>query len=108
MSVLDTNMIIKKARAQEKISENITGITQVEYPSILEYDKFHGEIVYPSESDIDLASSIQAKLKRVGKTKSAQDLIIAAICINRNETLITNDEDFKDIAANSRLKVRFE
>ena len=41
-----------------------------------------------------------------GRPKPFSDLLIAAICINRNEELITNDEDFKDIANISNLKLK--
>jgi len=44
----------------------------------------------------------------VGKPKPFSDLLIAAICINRNEELISTDEDFKDIANVSNLKLRSE
>jgi len=30
---------------------------------------------------------------------------MAAICVNRDEELLTNDEDFKDIAKISRLRL---
>ncbi len=42
----------------------------------------------------------------VGKPKSFADLLIASICINRGEELITKDEDFLDIAKVSNLKVK--
>ena len=108
MTILDTNMIIRKAKARENISENITSITQIEYPPVLEYEMFYGEGVYASEEDIDLATSIQIKLRKIGKTQSAQDLIIAAVCINRNELLITTDKDFKEIESVSKLRMKLE
>ncbi|WP_290726625.1 PIN domain-containing protein [Archaeoglobus sp.] len=42
----------------------------------------------------------------MGKAKTFADLLIASICINRNEELITKDEDFLDIAKVSDLKVK--
>lgn len=106
--ILDTNVLIRRVKAEIEISDNITGITQVEYPPILEYQKFYGKVVYPIEADIDLASSIQMKLRKAGTPESAQDIIIAAICINRGETLVTTDEDFKEIAKVSKLRIIFE
>ena len=37
--------------------------------------------------------------------KGFADLLIAAICMNRNERLVTMDSDFKDIAGASDLEV---
>jgi predicted nucleic acid-binding protein len=34
------------------------------------------------------------------------DLLIVAICINRDEELVTKDKDFRDIAETSNLKVK--
>jgi len=56
--------------------------------------------------DYELAYKLQLKLMKAGKPKPFSDLLIAAICINRNEELIINDEDFKDIANISNLKLR--
>jgi len=53
-----------------------------------------------------LAYNIQLKLTAIGKSKSFADLLIAAICINRNEELITKDKDFLNIAKVSNLKVK--
>jgi len=56
--------------------------------------------------DIKLAINLQIKLRKLGKPKPIADLLIAAICINRNEELITRDKDFLDIAKVSDLKVK--
>ena len=56
--------------------------------------------------DIELAINLQIKLRKLGKPKPIADLLIAAICINRNEELITKDKDFLDIAKVSDLKVK--
>jgi len=41
-----------------------------------------------------------------GKMKGFADLLNAAIAINNNEELITNDKDFIDIAEVSELKLK--
>jgi len=56
--------------------------------------------------DIKLAINLQIKLRKLGRQKPIADLLIAAICINRNEELITRDKDFLDIAEISDLKVK--
>ncbi|MEM4610736.1 MAG: PIN domain-containing protein [Thermoproteota archaeon] len=86
----------------------MTIVTLVEFPSLLEYSKFQGSVVYPTRSDLDLAVELQLKLRNQGRLKPFSDLLIAAICINRNEDLVTKDADFKEIAEISELKLRVE
>jgi hypothetical protein len=43
---LDTSSVIVRARRGEKIEENITSITLVEYPSIRDYERFRGKIYF--------------------------------------------------------------
>lgn len=40
------------------------------------------------------ASSLQEKLRVLGKPMGASDLLIAAVCLNKDEELVTLDEDF--------------
>ena len=103
MPVLDTSVLIDKIRKNEEIYENITEISVLEYPPILKYRKFYG---YIKRSDLNLALKIQIKLRKIGNPKPIPDVLIAAICINRNKELITKDKDFLDIAKVSNLKVR--
>ena len=107
MTILDTSILIEKVRRREEIREDITVVSIVEFPQILAYRKFSGRIIYPTPEDYELAYKLQLKLMSVGKPKPFLDLLIAAICINRNEELMTNDEDFKNIA-NISLKLRSE
>ena len=106
MTILDTSILIEKVKRREEIREDITVVSIVEFPQILAYRKFSGRIIYPMPEDYELAYKLQLKLMKAGKPKPFSDLLIAAICINRNEELITNDEDFKDIANISNLKLR--
>jgi len=66
-----------------------------------------GIILFPDIDDFVLAHKIQSELIKVGKAKTFADLLIASICINRNEERITNDQDFLDIAKVSNLKVKY-
>jgi len=91
-----------------KIDEMVMVVSLVEFPSVLEYAKFQGSTIYPTSDDIDLAVELQLKLKNRGKPKTFTDLLIAAICINRNEELVTKDKNFRDITEASNLKIRFE
>ena len=106
MTILDTSILIEKVKRREEIREDITVVSIVEFPQILTYRKFSGRIVYPMPEDYELAYKLQLKLMKSGRPKPFSDLLIAAICINRNEELITNDEDFKDIANISNLKLK--
>jgi len=106
LTILDTSILIEKVRRREAIREDITVVSIVEFPQILAYRKFSGRIIYPMPEDYELAYKLQLKLMKAGRPKPFSDLLIAAICINRNEELITNDEDFKDIANTSNLKLR--
>lgn len=52
-----------------------------------------------------MAERLQRQLRQHGKVQAFADLVIAAICINKNEPLETSDSDFKEIAKVSGLKV---
>jgi len=70
------------------------------------YKKFNGNIIFPTEEDYILAHKLQLELLKIGAQKPIPDLLIASICINRDEELITKDEDFLDISKVSNLKVK--
>jgi len=92
--ILDTSSVIVRARRGEKIEENITSITLVEYPPIRDYEGFRGKIYFLSRRDQLTAFSLQERLRALGKPMGAADLLIAAICLNRDEELVTLDGDF--------------
>lgn len=96
MVVIDTNIIIKRVKDKQEIKENITEISIIEYPSILNYNKFKGRIYLLERKDIIKAIELQKKLRKIGAPKGVADLLVAAICINRNEKLLTTDKDFLD------------
>ncbi|AEA46516.1 type II toxin-antitoxin system VapC family toxin [Archaeoglobus veneficus] len=106
MVVLDTNVVIERIRNREEVRDNITAVTFVEFPKIVYYKKFHGKILFPNTDDFILAHKIQSELVREGKAKTFADLLIASICINRDEELVTNDRDFIDIGKISNLKLK--
>jgi predicted nucleic acid-binding protein len=90
------------------VDEMVTVVTIAEFPSVLGYAKFQGSIIYPTRNDMDLAVELQLKLKNAGRPKPFSDLLIAAICINRNEELVTKDKNFQEITEVSDLKIRIE
>jgi hypothetical protein len=103
--VLDTNVILDRIKGKSNIQENVTAVSVIELPLILKYVKFNGKVYYPKLEDFKKAYKIQEKLYQIGKMKSFADLLIAAICINKKERLVTKDMDFKDIAETSDLEV---
>jgi len=88
--------VIVRARRGEKIEENITSITLVEYPPIRNYEGFRGRIYFLDIRD-QLKASLQEKLRVLGKPMGASDLLIAAVSLNKDEELVTLDEDFSVI-----------
>lgn len=106
MTIIDTNIAIRRIRKREPITEDITVVTLIEYPFILDYEGFKGSVLFPTMKDYKLAYEIQRKLAEKGKMKSFADLLIASIAINNDDELITSDEDFKDIMEVSQLKLK--
>ncbi|ASJ01919.1 DNA-binding protein [Thermococcus profundus] len=105
MVVVDTNVVIDRIRNKEGITEAITGVTFVEFPQIARYSRFNGEVLFPTLDDFLLAHQLQERLLKRGEPRGFADLLIAAICINRGEELITRDSDFIAIAEVSNLKL---
>ena len=54
-------------------------------------------IIYPKEKDFDKAIDIASRLRKIGKTVGAIDILNASICINRDLTLFTKDRDYENI-----------
>ena len=105
MTVIDTNLVLEKVSEGKAIREDTTIITVIEYPMLLEYKYFYGRILYPEAEDLNFAVELQDKLRKIGRMKGSADLIIAAICINKGEPLLTNDSDFDDIQSVSDLEL---
>jgi len=43
--ILDTNIVISRIREKKVINESITVVTLIEYPYILDYAGFNGDII---------------------------------------------------------------
>ena len=94
MAILDTNVVIEKVKHKEKIEEDITVLTLIEFPKVAFYERFYGNIVYPEEEDFELASKVQLELLKMGKPQDPVDVLIASIVVNLNVGLTTYDGDF--------------
>ena len=109
MTILDTSIVIDLVRERKPVNANITIVTLVEYPRIVYYRGFSGNIIFPKKRDYILAHTLQLKLMEHGKSQQFSDLLIAAIAIRRRETVVTRDRDFKTIQeAASSLGHRLE
>ncbi len=98
MTILDTNIVIDRVKLRKPINEDITAVTLVDYPKIVYYKHFYGGIVFPIKQDFILAHRLQLELLRMGRPQAFSDLLIATIAINRDEELITRDQDFEYIS----------
>ena len=74
MNIIDTSLAIDRVAEGKAIREDITVITAMEYPLILEYKNFYGRIIYPEKEDLDLAVELQSKLGKRGAMKGAETL----------------------------------
>jgi len=80
LTIYDTSVVIDRARKGERIDGDITAITLVEYPRIIYYKKFEGNVRFPIREDYILAHRLQLKLLEMGRPQQASDLIIAVAC----------------------------
>ncbi|RLG53649.1 MAG: DNA-binding protein [Thermoproteota archaeon] len=92
--IIDTPIAIQRVANGETIDESITSVTLIEFPPIKDYEKFDGKIYFMGEEEQLTAVLLQIKLRKIGSPMSIGDLLIAATCINKNETLLTKDKDF--------------
>jgi len=103
--VLDTGVVLDRVKLKKEVPENVTVVSVVEWPPLLKYAKFRGKVYYPRLEDFRVAYETQERLYRVGKMMGFADLLLASICVSRNEKLVSNDSDFKNIAEVSDLNV---
>lgn len=105
MTVIDTSLLADLMGEGKVIDENVSMVSIIEYPPLLQYPHFKGKVLIAELADFELALDIQRKLMERGRMKPAADLIIAATSINRGEELLTGDRDFEEIGRVSDLKV---
>lgn len=77
----------------------------IEYPPAAD----NCEILYPDLMDYELALHLATKLRAIGRSIEAIDILNAAMCLNRDCELITKDRDYehiKMIRSDFRLKLR--
>lgn len=103
--IVDTNIVIDRVRADEAIPENICIVSSIEFPPVLDSDLFEGDVYTLTSEDQVLAVRLQKRLRDEGEAVPAPDILIAAVAINRDEKVLTNDEDFEQIKSVSDLNL---
>ncbi|MEM2587935.1 MAG: type II toxin-antitoxin system VapC family toxin [Candidatus Bathyarchaeia archaeon] len=98
MTILDTSVAVERAKSRRPINEDITAVTLVEFPRIVYYKLFSGRVIFPIRHDFMLAHRLQLGLLELGKPQALSDLLVASIAINREEELITRDQDLEVIS----------
>ncbi|MEM1990453.1 MAG: type II toxin-antitoxin system VapC family toxin [Candidatus Bathyarchaeia archaeon] len=98
MTILDTSVAVERAKSRRPINEDITAVTLVEFPRIVYYKLFSGRVIFPIRHDFVLAHRLQLGLLELGKPQALSDLLVASIAINREEELITRDQDLEVIS----------
>ena len=68
--------------------------------SAIEYPTAAGncEILYPDVKDYELALHLATKLRAIGRSTEAIDILNAAMCLNRDFELVTKDKDYEQIS----------
>ncbi len=105
MAILDTDVAVEMARRGRAIVDNVTEVTVAEYPAILRYRLFRGKVYLARRVDWRLAVELQSKLIRLGRPKKLQELLVAAIAINRGERLLSRNKGLADIVKVAGLKL---
>jgi len=62
MDIIDTSVLIELISEGKTINGDASMVSAIEYPRLLEYDGFHGKIIYPDAEDLRLAFDLQRRL----------------------------------------------
>src|SRR3990170_2888005 len=104
--VYDTSQLISFQKSGKSIVNGFTTIFNIiEFPKALDLKEL--AIIYPTIDDYEESLRISTQLLKKGTPIQAVDVITAAICIRRNLTLSTKDEDFVKVRK-VRNNFRFE
>ena len=117
MTIFDTSIVIDYLRGKERASEiMMDGNSGISITVITGYELLKGYRTGKEESTINellnrvkiyhtdsrsmrISGNLYRELKSNGKLKNEADVLIAGIVLANNETLITADNDFSDLAA---------
>ncbi len=126
--IFDTSILINLERREKRIVTKIEGLQQkTNFKSYTTFfnrfeflvgirerqpknrEKAKGfltrfEIIHTSDRTPEIMSVLKSKYEQKGLAISIPDLIIASLAIENNMTLVTSDEDFRNI---EELKLQF-
>ncbi len=121
MVVLDTNVIIDFLDGKQSVVEEVSKYANFEFATtfvnqyeLLKYrkrshleDALKNIVIYHSSEAAVIASSNAYKiLKEKGKIISDNDLLVFGVCLANNETLLTQDGDFKNLQSDSIIIIK--
>ncbi len=98
MFLLDTNTLIYFSKTKHAFSLNrdfTSMLSIIEHPPALGFDNL--TILSPQEEDYDKAIEIATKLRAQGTPIPAIDIIIAAMALTYNFTVISEDRHFQEV-----------
>ncbi len=87
----DTNVIMEGVKSKKKIAGYTTILNLIEFPRGAELEL---EVLTPSLEDYLLALEIAQTMVERGTPIPAVDVIMAAVALNRNFILVTQDKHF--------------
>ncbi len=91
-ALYDTNVLIEAVKSRKKLEGYTTVLNVVEFPRALELNL---TVITPSLEDYLLAIKISQAMVKKGTPVPAIDAIVAAVAMNRELTLVTNDKHFE-------------
>ncbi len=86
-----TSRVINVYKQRKQLAGYTTIFNVVEFPKSLD---FNLKVIYPSKSDYTLAIKLSKDLLRIWKPIPAIDVVVSAIALNRDMTLVTSDAHF--------------
>lgn len=96
--VYDTSQLISFQKTGRTVVNGFTTIFSIiEFPKALTLKEL--AIIYPTSDDYDESLELSITLSKKGTPLQAVDIMVAAICIRRNLTLISKDDDFNAVAS---------
>jgi len=106
-TLYDTNVLIKLVReGVGRVSGFTTTLNLIEFPKAADLKGLR--VIVPGTKDYDEAYGISVKLMKAGTPVPATDIVQAAIAINRNLTLRTDDRHFEQVlVVRPKLRLQF-
>ncbi|ALM76144.1 type II toxin-antitoxin system VapC family toxin [Thermococcus barophilus] len=101
----DTNILIEARKSKKPLYGYTTILNLIEYPKAALFELI---FLYPSKEDYKLAVKMSKELIKKGNPIPAVDILIAAMALNRNFTMVTKDKHFlliKDLYPQLKVEI---